>query len=221
MVILFRQEWTESEAGWGQRRDGYSYHLDAESAKSFIKDYWDKMPKTTPSEYSRPDGEPESITTTLDHYIKVSETKNGLRTWEDFELKNKTWEVSIDIIQGDKKINEFMHAADVFEKGKQLGEHQNMNFEITGKDEPNWQEIVDKIFESSSKEFNILFVSIREIDGKTPKESFVRFKEGVQSISNGKQWGLFSDCLNQLGYQCEVNDIMHVTSIFLPHVESN
>ena len=79
MVILFRQEWTESEAGWGQRRDGYSYHLDAESAKSFIKDYWDKMPKTTPSEYSRPEGDPEPITTTLDHYIKVSKTKNGLR----------------------------------------------------------------------------------------------------------------------------------------------
>lgn len=221
MAILFRQKWIESEAGWSQRRDGYSYHLDVESAKSFIKDYWDKMPKATPSEYSIPEGDPELITTTLDHYIKVSETKNGLRTWEDFELKNKTWEVSIDIIQGDKKINEFMHAVDVFEAGKQHGEYQNINFQITGRDEPNWQSVVNEIFEKSTEQFNVLFVSIRKVDGKTPDESFVRFKEGVQTISDGKKWGLFSNCLNQLGYQCETNDTMHVTSISLPHVESN
>jgi|GEM_PF-2895942 len=219
MVILFRQKWTESEAGWGQRNDGYSYHLNAESAKGFIKDYWETMPDKTPSEYSRPEGDPESITTTLDHYMKVSETKNGLRSYENFELKDEVFQVSFDIIQGDKKVNDFMHAADVFEKGKQLGEYQNMNFEITGQGEPDWQEAVDKIFENSIEKFNVLFVSIREINGKNPEKPYLKFKEGVQSVSDGKQWGLFSDCLNQLGYQCETNETMHVTSISLPHVE--
>lgn len=54
MQKLICQEWEESERGWGTRPDGCSLHLTEEDRKTFIKAYWDSMPETPPSEYSRP-----------------------------------------------------------------------------------------------------------------------------------------------------------------------
>ena len=34
-----RVEWTEHERGWGQRFDGYSYHLNEEYAKKYIREF--------------------------------------------------------------------------------------------------------------------------------------------------------------------------------------
>jgi hypothetical protein len=53
MFILYVQKWTESEAGWGQRPDGYSLHIS--------RDERDRVAKTSPigsSEcYSFPTGD--------------------------------------------------------------------------------------------------------------------------------------------------------------------
>lgn len=55
--IVYCQNWLETEAGWGQRSDGYSLHLTEEDGKKYIADYWGTMPDSTPSEYSKPQGD--------------------------------------------------------------------------------------------------------------------------------------------------------------------
>lgn len=57
------QEWLESEAGWGQRPDGYSIHLSFEDHKQYCANYWAEENKRNPSgkapaEYSRECGKP-------------------------------------------------------------------------------------------------------------------------------------------------------------------
>jgi hypothetical protein len=58
-VICQRWEESESEPGWGVtvRDSGFSLHLDDESRKAFIKQYWADMPKNIPASYDRPSGE--------------------------------------------------------------------------------------------------------------------------------------------------------------------
>jgi len=53
MPLILVIEWLESDEGW-QRPDGYSLHLSEEDAKNYIKEYWARMPKDVPCEYSRP-----------------------------------------------------------------------------------------------------------------------------------------------------------------------
>lgn len=55
-MVAYRQEWIESERGWGQRPDGYSLHSSKEEYDKYIKEYWEKMPKHTPEVYSTPSG---------------------------------------------------------------------------------------------------------------------------------------------------------------------
>ena len=54
-VKIVEIEWIESEAGWGQRPDGFTYHPTIESAQQYINDYWTKMPTEVPGCYSRPE----------------------------------------------------------------------------------------------------------------------------------------------------------------------
>lgn len=66
MPNAFCQVWEESEAGWGQRPDGYSVHYSLEDAKEYVKEYLSDQKKYfdsrgvkgTPHEYTRPAGEP-------------------------------------------------------------------------------------------------------------------------------------------------------------------
>jgi len=52
--------WLESEAGWGQRPDGYSLHISHEVAKKYSDDYMSRQKEAlgpgTPHEYSFPAG---------------------------------------------------------------------------------------------------------------------------------------------------------------------
>lgn len=61
--IVYCLPWFESEAGWGQRPDGYSLHISREEANQYIKDtlkrqkeYFDKVlgPGIVPGSYDRP-----------------------------------------------------------------------------------------------------------------------------------------------------------------------
>lgn len=55
------QKWEESERGWGERPDGFSLHISYEGLQRYIKKYWDRMPDSTPDEYSRPSGTPYEV----------------------------------------------------------------------------------------------------------------------------------------------------------------
>lgn len=68
---VIRQDWLESERGWGFRPDGYSLHLSEEDRVQFINDYWARMPDYVPDEYSRPSGEPETVTATPEQYNEL------------------------------------------------------------------------------------------------------------------------------------------------------
>ena len=73
--------WSESERGWGQRPDGYSFHLTEGDRVSFVEEYWKGMPEgPAPDEYSRPDDNPRRIKVTEKVYKKIKRSKFGLRT---------------------------------------------------------------------------------------------------------------------------------------------
>ncbi len=77
--IVFKQDWLESEKGWGQRPDGCSLHFTEEDGKEFIKEYWDRMPEETPDEYSHPYGELIPIKVSNETYQEILKSKNGCR----------------------------------------------------------------------------------------------------------------------------------------------
>lgn len=81
MTNVIKQNWLESEAGWGQKPDGYSLHLTSEDCKAYIKDYWATMPSQVPDFYERPCGEPQIITVETDVYNRVKKSKNGIRIY--------------------------------------------------------------------------------------------------------------------------------------------
>jgi hypothetical protein len=57
-----RQNWEESERGWGTRPDGYSLHLTLADAKAyanqFLKEQYKRLGEEVPDEYVRCCGEP-------------------------------------------------------------------------------------------------------------------------------------------------------------------
>ena len=63
--IAWLQSWEESEAGWGQRPDGYSLHLTEQAAKDYTRGYMDEQKRqlgpTTPHTYNRPAGKPYQV----------------------------------------------------------------------------------------------------------------------------------------------------------------
>ncbi len=81
LEMVIKQEWLESERGWGARPDGYSLHLTMEDRKQFVKDYWARMPDTVPDEYSRPCGNPQHIDVDKKTYREIKASKNGIRRY--------------------------------------------------------------------------------------------------------------------------------------------
>jgi hypothetical protein len=140
-------------------------------------------------------------------------------------------EITLDIIGGDpamKMQDEFMHACDVFEKGKRLGEvmamsvSANKNTNNNKTDDPNpdptLDETLEKICQHVKDTFTkaggfALFVAVREIDGKRCLTPHACFEEGIQTISNGNKFGLFKNYLEILGYKAETDEHMHVIKV--------
>lgn len=110
--------------------------------------------------------------------------------------------VILDIFEGDATLNSFMHSCDVFKKGKQLA--NGCQLEIEG--EPNVDKLTDTIksaFEQNKR--NVVFISVREVDGKLVNHYPQYLKSGVQTISDGQKFGLFKDMLAQIGYEVKTN----------------
>lgn len=76
---VIRQDWLESERGWGCRPDGYSLHKSPADLEQFVKDYWARMPDQAPDEYSRPEGTWRTVSVDKKTYDKVVASKNGTR----------------------------------------------------------------------------------------------------------------------------------------------
>lgn len=78
---VYKQDWEESERGWGVRPDGYSLHATLSDCKEYIEAYWKSMPDYIPDEYSRPVGKTLLIVVDEDIYKKVLERKPGVRVF--------------------------------------------------------------------------------------------------------------------------------------------
>ncbi len=76
---VIRQDWDESERGWGCRSDGCSLHLSIEDRDSYVRDYWSTMPDEAPDEYERPEGEPYAVYIEKELYDQVAQSSNGIR----------------------------------------------------------------------------------------------------------------------------------------------
>ena len=73
------QKWEESEIGWGSRPDGFSLHLNYDHRNEYIQKYWNSMPKSLPSEYSRPDGAHYTAKVSEKIFEEIKLSKNGIR----------------------------------------------------------------------------------------------------------------------------------------------
>lgn len=125
--------------------------------------------------------------------------------------------IIFDMFYGDKRLNEFMHAFDAFESGKQLATYHPFKIEITpkmgeeGKVKENIPKIFDHLMENTAKEYNLVFLSIRSVDDVPTNEYPIYLKEGVQTISDGEKWGIFHKMLKRLGYDVKHSKRMEVT----------
>jgi len=84
MPLVLRQDWYESERGWGQRSDGYSLHLDEQCYERFVDKHWSDYEAIhgtkVPDVYSRPKfSKPFTIIVDDTTYNAVRDSENGLR----------------------------------------------------------------------------------------------------------------------------------------------
>ena len=79
--LVIRQDWEESERGWGVRPDGCSLHKTIEDCRAYISQYWDSMPRYAPNEYERPAGEPYHISVPKELYDEMAESDCGMRLY--------------------------------------------------------------------------------------------------------------------------------------------
>jgi hypothetical protein len=125
--------------------------------------------------------------------------------------------IILDVFGGDKMMknqNEFMHAGDVFEKGKELAQY----FQIVITGNPNLNKICFNLRDAYHKaDGYVLFAAINSIDGKRTKDPKPYIKEGIQTLSIEQKgtlsWNLFKNILEQLGYNVETNQYMMVENI--------
>ena len=125
--------------------------------------------------------------------------------------------IAFDCFYGDKKLNQFMHACDVFETGKQLAQFKPFETTLTleeGKETLSDEEIekvYNLLWEQTGKEYNLVFLAIRSVDDVKTNRFKPFIKEGVQTLSDGKGWGMFNEMLERIGYDVEVSQFMQVT----------
>jgi hypothetical protein len=78
---VYRQNWLESERGWGIRPDGCSLHLSRLDRDVYVRQYWDRMPDQVPDEYSRPDGECCAVEVNEATYTAIAASQHGIRRY--------------------------------------------------------------------------------------------------------------------------------------------
>ena len=58
---VIRQDWEESERGWGVRPDGYTLHLTLEDHAAYVKKFYTGRDGPVPDEYTRVSGDPRTV----------------------------------------------------------------------------------------------------------------------------------------------------------------
>lgn len=130
------------------------------------------------------------------------------------------YKVLVDVIHGNKWINDFMHAADTFEESKILGNHSYMEVEV--EDDCNIFTLAEELASLYTKSGEVVsFVGLDKIDGKPIYYGTHYFKPGLQTISNGKQWGMACEMITKLGYKVETNERRIITKINSGYEGSN
>lgn len=116
--------------------------------------------------------------------------------------------IDIDVIHGEKQINEFMHICDVFEQSKQFGEYEC--YTVTGSNINISKLIMNfkNTFEKAGR--NVIFIGINNIDGKIFNFPKPYIRPGISMISDGHQWYLLKDLLNLIGYKTEIDKNMRI-----------
>ena len=82
--LVICQKWEESEAGWGVRPDGFSLHVSFEGLKTYIEQYWARMPNRVPEEYSRPSGTPYPVGVSNEVLARIKDA-GGLRCYGNYQ----------------------------------------------------------------------------------------------------------------------------------------
>lgn len=124
--------------------------------------------------------------------------------------------IVFDVFEGDGHQNYILHAADMFEEGKELANYQQFQIDVEVDGDPDYNFLIQNMkdsFESSNR--NVVFVSIRSINGKLVNNYPPYIKKGVKSISNGRRFDLFNILLAEVGYKVDVNDDLSVENATL------
>lgn len=119
--------------------------------------------------------------------------------------------IEVVIVSGNKMQDEFMHAADVFEPGKKLGE--SFTLKVTGKNIGISILTHNLKVALESEKQNVWFIALSKVAGRTPKKKYEIITPGIQTISNGNNWCLFKDVLAKIGFEVETDERMHVTKL--------
>lgn len=121
--------------------------------------------------------------------------------------------INVLILQGNKRTNEFMHSADMFETGKQLIDEEatKLMIEYADDDVSKFPAELAASLEEIGR--NVVFVAIETVDGKRIPEPIVYIKPNVQTVSMGTKFALFEEVLSALGYKAKTDKRMNVLSV--------
>jgi len=117
-----------------------------------------------------------------------------------------------------KWMDEFMHAADVFEPGKRLALYMRMRC-VSKKEAVNLRELCLSVSKAIKESGGcVYFIGVYDVDGvRVHPHSFIM--PGIQTLSflddNGESTGfsLFNDVLEQIGYTVTTTKQMEVVDV--------
>ncbi len=112
------------------------------------------------------------------------------------EMKNRKHAI---ILAGIKKIDSFMHEADVFESSRRLVSETSVSFEMS-KDNP--EEVIKTLIEAAKKADRYVVACF--IVGE-PRGIYI--DKTCQTISTGTHWCLLKDYLAQYGIEYEYKEL--------------
>lgn len=116
------------------------------------------------------------------------------------------------------RIDEFMHAADLFGESKRFVSYSKFELKLGVIDDSVIQELFLKFVEEVESDGSyIVFAAVKSVDGKDPKERVFKLMPGINTVSvyqyNDLKWGLLSDVLKRLGYKVKTDERMIVESV--------
>jgi len=125
------------------------------------------------------------------------------------------------VIAGDRRLNRFMEAADLFEAGKVLGQIEEVVVSYK-EGAAVTAEIAEKLVMALGKaeqsDFIVSFVHFdRIVEGNKITYNGGKVKpywnKAVRIISTGQKWFMLHEFIKRLGFKVETDEHMYITSI--------